>query len=61
MMFPTAKTLGWLEDGASVDDWKRRFLGAEIKPLMPRLRRQGGAVIPVMPGEPRYDEREGDG
>lgn len=61
MMFPTAKTLGWLEDGASVDAWRRRFRGTRIEPLMPRLRRQGDAVIPVMPGEPRYDERGGDG
>ncbi len=61
MMFPTAKTLGWLEDGASVEAWKRHFRTARIEPLMPRLRREGGGVIPVMPGEPRYDEREGDG
>ncbi len=61
MMFPTAKTLGWLEDGASVDAWRRRFQSTRIEPLMPRLRRQGDAVIPVLPGEPRYDEREGDG
>jgi 8-oxo-dGTP pyrophosphatase MutT (NUDIX family) len=61
MMYPTAKTLSWLEGGVSVADWRERFLRAEIRPVLPRLRRFDGEVIPVLPGEPRYDERDGDG
>jgi 8-oxo-dGTP pyrophosphatase MutT (NUDIX family) len=61
MLFPTAVTLGWLEEGRSVADWRRRFFDTEIRPILPRLRRLEGKVIPVMPGEPRYDERDGDG
>jgi 8-oxo-dGTP pyrophosphatase MutT (NUDIX family) len=61
MLFPTARTLGWLEDGDSVADWRERFRKAEIKAILPRLIRSRGQVIPVMPDEPRYDEREDDG
>ncbi|UCF19417.1 MAG: NUDIX domain-containing protein, partial [Gemmatimonadota bacterium] len=61
MLFPTAKTLGWLEEGSSVAEWRRRFLDSKVEPILPRLRRIEGAVIPLMPGEPRYDERDGDG
>lgn len=62
MLFPTAKTLGWLEAGRSVAEWFERFRGVRVTPLLPRLRRiEGGAILPVLPGEPRYDEREGDG
>jgi 8-oxo-dGTP pyrophosphatase MutT (NUDIX family) len=61
MMYPTAKTLSWLEEGASVAEWRERFLQTDIEPILPRLRRFNGEVIPVMPGEPRYDERDGDG
>lgn len=61
MLFPTAKTLSWLEKGNSVADWRERFMKAKIRPILPRLRRVDGEVIPVMPGEPRYDERDGDG
>ena len=61
MMYPTAKTLSWLEEGESVGEWRERFLNTAIKTVMPRLRRFDGEVIPVMPGEPRYDERDGDG
>ncbi len=61
MMYPTAKTLSWLEKGESVGEWRKRFLSTAIKPMLPRLRRFEGEVIPVMPGEPRYDERDGDG
>ncbi|UCC81617.1 MAG: NUDIX domain-containing protein [Gemmatimonadota bacterium] len=61
MLFPTARTLGWLEAGASVTEWREHFRSAAVEPILPRLRRVEGEVIPVMPGEPRYDEREGDG
>lgn len=61
MLFPTARTLGWLEAGESVAEWRECFRGTEIKAILPRLRRFDGDVVPVMPGEPRYDEREGDG
>jgi 8-oxo-dGTP pyrophosphatase MutT (NUDIX family) len=61
MLFPTAKTLGWLENGDSVAEWRQRFLRQEVRPILPRLRRFDGEVLPVLPGEPRYDEREGDG
>ncbi len=61
MLFPTARTLSWLEGGASVEDWHQRARDREVKPILPRLRRVNGDVVPVLPGEPRYDEREGDG
>jgi 8-oxo-dGTP pyrophosphatase MutT (NUDIX family) len=61
MLFPTARTLGWLEEGASITELRECFLGTDITPILPRLRRSGGEILPVMPGEPRYDEREGDG
>jgi 8-oxo-dGTP pyrophosphatase MutT (NUDIX family) len=61
MLFPTARTLSWLEEGASVAEWRERFGGVPVEAILPRLRRVDGEVIPVIPGEPRYDEREGDG
>ncbi|MGD2217380.1 MAG: NUDIX domain-containing protein [Gemmatimonadales bacterium] len=61
MLFPTARTLSWLEEGTSVAEWRARFRGVAVQAILPRLRRVDGEVIPVMPGEPRYDEREGDG
>lgn len=61
MLFPTARTLGWLEEGGSVAEWRDRFLRTEISPILPRLRRIGGEVVPLMPGEPGYDECDGDG
>ncbi len=61
MLFPTARTLGWLEAGASVAEWREHFRDVSVQAILPRLRRVEGEVIPVMPGEPRYDEREGDG
>jgi 8-oxo-dGTP pyrophosphatase MutT (NUDIX family) len=61
MLFPTARTLGWLEVGASVAEWRERFRDVAVRAILPRLRRVEGEVIPVVPGEPRYDEREGDG
>ncbi len=61
MLFPTARTLSWLEDGSSVREWRDRFFGSQVEPILPRLRRFNGEVVPVLPGEPRYDELEGDG
>ncbi len=62
MLYPTAKTLSWLEEGARVADWRERFLNMEIRTILPRLRWDAdGSVISIIPGEPRYDERDGDG
>lgn len=61
MLFPTARTLAWLEEGDSVAEWRRRFLANATAPILPRLRRVGDEVIPVMPGDARYEERAGDG
>lgn len=62
MLYPTAKTLSWLEEGSSVAEWRKRFLATDTKPILPRLRRDAnGEVISVIPGEPRYDERDADG
>lgn len=62
MLFPTARTLVWLaESGSSLERWRERFLHARVEPILPRLRRVGGRVISVIPGEPGYDEMEGDG
>ncbi len=60
LLFPTAKTLGWLEQGDRVKDWQRRFLASEIEPICPRVRRFGDDFKLVMPGEPRYEESAGD-
>ncbi len=62
MLFPTATTLGWLtEAGGSVAEWRALFLLKTVVPILPRLRRVGGEVISVLPGEPGYDDREEDG
>ena len=62
MLYPTAKTLSWLEEGASVAEWRERFFNMEIKKILPRLRWDAdGGVISIVPGEARYDERDGDG
>lgn len=60
LLFPTAKTLGWLERGDRVEDWRRRFLGGAIQPICPRVRRFDGEFKLVMPGEPRYEESASD-
>lgn len=56
MLFPTARTLGWLEDGDCVEDWRARFRNVAIKPILPRLVRTGGHVVPIIPDEPDYDD-----
>lgn len=61
MLFPTARTLEWLSGADTVADLRSRFLERRVERLLPRLRRVDGEVIPVLPGDPRYDEREGDG
>jgi 8-oxo-dGTP pyrophosphatase MutT (NUDIX family) len=61
MLFPTARTLGWLEQGESVAEWRTRFLTIEVTPILPRLRRVDGVVTPLMPGEAGYDDKPGDG
>jgi len=62
LLYPTAKTLSWLEDGDSVEEWRERFLNKQVKPILPRLRWEAdGRVISTIPGEPLYDERDGDG
>ncbi len=61
MLFPTVKTLEWLEEGQRIADWRERFRATDVVPILPRLRRVDGAITSVMPGEPGYDDREGDG
>ncbi len=61
MLYPTARTLEWLTGAQSVAELRARFTDRKIRPILPRLRRFDGEVIPVIPGEPRYEEREGDG
>jgi 8-oxo-dGTP pyrophosphatase MutT (NUDIX family) len=61
MLYPTARTLEWLAEGDSVRDLQTRFMDREVRPILPRLRRVEGRVVPVIPGEPGYDERDGDG
>jgi len=62
LLYPTAKTLSWLEEGASVEEWRERFLKKRVTPILPRLRWDAdGRVISTIPGEPRYVERDGDG
>lgn len=61
MLYPTARTLEWLTEGHSVRELQARFMDREVTPILPRLRRFEGRIIPVIPGEPGYDEREGDG
>ena len=56
LMFPTATTLRWLCEGASVADWLARWRGRSVAPLLPRLRRTPDGVRPVLPGTPEYVE-----
>ena len=42
-------------------EWFEHFLAKEITPILPRLRRIDGQVVPLMPGEPGYDDKGGDG
>lgn len=61
MLFPTARTLGWLAElPARADDWLRHFRETRVEPILPRLRRVDGSVIAVVPGDPLY-EAEPDG
>ena len=61
MLYPTARTVEWLLDADSVGELRERFLAKRIEAIQPRLRPSEEGVISVIPGEPRYDEREGDG
>lgn len=62
MLFPTARTLGSLgELDAELAAWLDHYRAARIVPILPRLRRIEGKVIPLVPGEPGYDDRDGDG
>jgi hypothetical protein len=37
------------------------YRAAPVAPILPRLRRVGGDVVPLIPGDPGYDDRLGDG
>lgn len=56
MLFPTATTLRWLEGGSSAAEWAARFRPGAVRPILPRLRRLGGEVRPLIPGTREYVE-----
>lgn len=54
MLFPTRKTMEELAAFADLDalfEWARR---REVETIQPRLRVEGDAVTPLLPGEPGY-------
>jgi 8-oxo-dGTP pyrophosphatase MutT (NUDIX family) len=61
MLFPTARTLGWLADfDADVATWMARFRARRVEPILPRLRRVEDGVVSVIPGEPGSEGPEDD-
>lgn len=55
MLFPTRKSLellaGFPDPGAAIRSLRAR----PVSPVLPRLVEEEGRVVPVLPGDPRYD------
>lgn len=56
MLYPTRKTTAELARFGSPDEAFEAFLRRRVEPVRPRLRVEGERVVPVLPGEPGYDD-----
>lgn len=56
MLYPTRKTVEDLAELGSLEAGFRAYRGRRVEPTRPRLLVDDDAVIPVLPGEPRYGE-----
>ena len=56
MLYPTRKTTAELARFGSLDEAFESFRRRRVEPVRPRLRVEGETVVPVLPGEPGYDE-----
>ena len=56
MLYPTRKTMAELARFGSLDEAFETFRRRRVEPVRPRLRVEEGRVVPVLPGEPGYDE-----
>ena len=56
MLYPTRKTVERLAVHPELAGAMEAFRRAEVDPARPRLLVDGDAVVPVMPGEPGYEE-----
>ena len=56
MLYPTRKTAERLAEHRDLGRAMEAFRRAEVEPVLPRLLVDGDAVVPVLPGEPGYEE-----
>lgn len=62
MLFPTRKTVEALEAFGSLGEAMEALRRRRVVPVRPRLLVQGDDVVPVLPGDPRYERAAlGDG
>lgn len=64
LLYPTRKTVEELAGFRGLPDAFRSYRERRVRPVRPRLLVEGEAVIPVLPGDPRYEEaglEAGDG
>lgn len=55
MLFPTRRTVGALDAFGSLEEALARLRRREVKTVRPRLLVEGDDVVPVLPGDPRYE------
>lgn len=55
MLYPTRKTIRRLAGYPGLEEAMEALRRSEVAPVQPRLRVEGEAVIPVLPGEPGYE------
>ena len=58
MLYPTRKTVERLAAHRELTGAMEAFRRARVEPVRPRLLVEGDAVVPVLPGEPGYEEAE---
>lgn len=56
MLYPTRKTVERLSRHPDLGAAMAAFRRAEVEPIRPRLLVEGEEVVPLLPGEPGYDE-----
>lgn len=56
LVFPTIKHLELLSETGSVEETLTAARARPVKPVLPKVAEQDGAVRVVMPGEPGYDD-----
>lgn len=56
LLYPTRKTLESLAAATSLEAVLRELRGCPVEAARPRLLVEGDRVLPVLPGDPRYEE-----